>query len=218
MFGSGQFAAELKRNAPAIDRILRYASSPGNADILADHLAGDLAAYSSRFMPGKKIDEQILGRRAWKPAYEHPDYGRGVQAYLLIENARLRRSTALTRKALVALDNAMLAASNLGTQAFLYHYPQMREELVRGQREHGGMITTLGAEIAWCCERFMTQMYLSDASWLPPSAMSILKQYWQWRKGVLSTEPGAGGMLAPSYQHRTMEYVRKLVRALPSDP
>ena len=210
---------EVDRNRSTIDTILTYSkSSDENATTLADHLCASLGAYAERYKPGTESDEQTL-RLIVRPGVHdtRPDYGLNVEAYLLLEVvAQQERAPSFTRRALSTLYDVVLAQSYLAEKITLYKHPGDANEVAREKKEFGGYGMNIGAEIAWCCERFMVNEYIADEPHIPDPGLSGVTEYWQWRKDTM-VESGEAYWLRGSHQHRTMEYVKKIVEALPAE-
>ncbi len=208
---------DVEKHRAQIDTILTYSnSSDRNADTLGDYLCASLAEYAERFKPGTEIDAQTLSTRSyiWETS---PEYGVTIQAYLLLELARQRRSPTLTRRALSTLYDVVLARSYLGEKSFLHRHPERAHEIARVKRENGGYRTTLGAEIAWCCEQFMVETSQVDEPGIPEPGMVVIADYCRWRKDTVTVMGTRLRWLLRTQQHRTMAYVKKLVAALPPD-
>ena len=209
---------EVERNRARIDTILTYSnSSDRSAETLGDYLCASLSAYAERLKPGTEIDAQTLSARSFVQGTQ-PGYGLAIQAYLLLEVARQKKSATFTRRALSTLYDVVLAQSYLMERWALYDHRGLSREAAREKREYGGSLSGLGAEIAWCCEQFMVEASRVDEPGIPEPGMVVIADYCRWRKDKLKI---IGDMRLPCLprheQHRTMAYVKKLVAALPPD-
>ena len=209
---------DVERNRAQIHTILTYSnSSDRNADTLGNYLCASLSAYAERFKPGTEIDAQTLSTRSYVQGTQ-PDYGLTIQAYLLLEVARQRKSAPFTRRALSTLYDVVLARSYLGEESFLHRHPERAHEIARVKRENGGFRTTLGAEIAWCCEQFMVEASRVDEPGIPEPGMVVIADYCRWHKDTVTIIGEVRiRWLLRTEQHRTMAYVNKLVAALAPD-
>ncbi|MBI3921422.1 MAG: hypothetical protein HY318_08410 [Armatimonadetes bacterium] len=206
---------EVERNKSTINILLTYSKSfEENSRTLADNLLARLGNYAERFKPGKEIDENTLRTRSYVVGKE-PDHGLNIDAYLLLELAKQKRSIAFTKRALSTLYGVVLACSYLAEKRTLNRTPGSEQEIDREKREMGGFGTKLGAEIAWYCEMFMVDQHLSDEPFLPQSAMDVVIDFWRWRKEIM-VKKGRPYCLELVHQQRTMAYVKKLIDALPS--
>lgn len=207
----------IERNSTAIDAILAYAkASPRNADALADYLLGLLAEYAIRFKPGRELDDRVIrdANRAF-PRGEEPDNGLNIGTYLLLEIASQKKSPSFTRKALSAVHDVVQAHSYVRQQGALLRMPGIHDDMAIGRKAAGGFLTTLGGEMAWCCERFMVDVYRSDDPHLPDVALAVIQDYWQWRKESMAKWHRTD-CLNEWEQHRTMAIVEKLTEVLPA--
>ena len=122
----------------------------------------------------------------------------------------------LIRRALSTLYDVMLSESYLTGKITLYKHPEHSDEVAREMREFGGHSSNLSREIAWYCERFMVDEYLADEPHIPDPGLAVVTEYWRWRKETMDRS-GQASWLAWSLPYRTMEYVKKLVAALPAE-
>lgn len=197
---------EISEDEATIDVVLQYANeSSYNFDCLAGYLIADLHRFSDKFKPGVPIDEGILSRDAWTVG-EAPWYGLTMDTYLLLELARGTGVSAFARRVLKAAYDAQQGIS-------YFHEAKYR---LAGDVAAGPYGSTPGAELAWCCERFMVESYLSDTFVALPEAAAVVNEYWQRRKNTM-LEWGVGHWLSVSCEHATMENVKRLVDALPQD-
>lgn len=207
-------AQAARESSDTIEKILRYASSSDQApSALADHLCELLQEFARQFGPGQRIDEGLLPADGGFAYGTAPFDGLDAWSYLLIEVVRQQRSPRLSKQALAAIHAVVPAVS---------HYFR---ELARAQgvvpideaaRQNTPCRTIPGARLAWCCERFMTDMYLADEPFLPEPAMEVVTEYWKWRKAYKLDNHWPGD-LPDDEQFKTMEYVGKLVDALPTE-
>ncbi len=209
---------EIERNSAQMRTIVTYSnSSDRNADTLGDYLCASLAEYAERFKPGTEIDEQTLSARSYVQGTQ-PDYGLAIQAYLLLEVARQKKSAPFTRRALSTLYDVVLADSYFAEKLTLYKHPDHSDYIAREKREFGGSGTNLGAEIAWCCEQFMVRASQFNRPRIPEPGMVVIADYCRWRKDTLAIWGSPHYRdLDLSQRHRTMAYVKKLVAALAPD-
>jgi hypothetical protein len=211
--------AEIERNADLVDAILAYSrSSTDSADRLAAHLLHSLSVYAERFRPGTAIDEETLKPQRRVVGTE-PEHGLNMDAYFVLEVAKQKQSGTFTRRALSTLYDVMRAHSHLAEQRILYGHPELHDQVVQSRREFGWPLSSLGGEIAWCCEQFMVSAYLADEPPLPESGLAVVTDYWHWRKDTMIRSKSAD-CLPWHYQQETMQHVKALVDALGenSDP
>ncbi len=212
----GGMETELARNRGKLDAVLGYArASATNQKALTSLLLTDLAAFSTRFAPGKAISETAFAGRP-RAVERAPEYGLGIEAYLVTQLASESRSPALARRGLKGVCEAHSAVAHFFEEMALHDGVQSAESIAREKGELGGYGSGAGAEIAWSCERFMVRAHGSDAFVSLPGARRVIDDYWQWRKATL-LERKQNAWLPVDYEHRTMGYVKKLVDALPAE-
>jgi len=205
--------AEVTRNRSLIDVILAYSTlSERNAETLSEQCCSSLSAYAERFKPGTEIDAETLRASAynWGTA---PDYGLSIQAYLVLETARQRRSAYLGRRALNTLSDVMSASSYFAEKWELAQVPEATEEIRREKREYGGCLSPLGAEIAWCCEQFMVEVSVADDPGMPEAGMAVIRDYCRWRQETMAKQVTPYCLYA-THQYQTMAYAKRLADAL----
>jgi len=205
---------DLAKHAAEVDAILAYGkTSPENRETLATYLLADLGRFTDRFKPETAVDETLLAAK-WRNKGEVPWYGLTVDAYLLLELARDDGSPASARRALSSIADAEESIADFFRQRCLYQRSQSPDEA--GQEEEIGPVgSTPGAELAWCCERLLVSRYPDERFSSLPGASRVVAEYREWRKSTLLERHIEDDWLPVDLELDTMQYVRRLVAALP---
>jgi hypothetical protein len=205
---------DLAKHAAEVDGILGYArESRANREALATYLLADISNFTDRFRPGTVVDETLLAKSKWYTG-ETPWYGLTVDAYLLLELARDDGSPSFAKGALSSIAGAEQAIADFFRQRHLYLESQRPGQAGQGEEEVGPVGSTDGAELAWCCERFLVSSYPDERLASLPDASRVVVEYRDWRKSTL-LKRGIEDWLPVDCEHDTMQYVRRLVAALP---
>ena len=215
-FGSGgAMESHLRRNKPFMRPLLEYAKvSDHNLEGLAEYVLASQMAFARRFAPGSHLDNEVVTRTTYDKGSE-PEYGLSIEAYLLLQMAELRRSASFLRRVLTVLHEVVLAMSYLSEQRILHRQLVSPEEIERQKRGHGGMLpTSMGDQVVWYCEQFMTRQAVFSSGYLPETALAVIANYQRWRSGAVARAAPAG-LLPVLHQHTIMSYVKALAEALP---
>jgi hypothetical protein len=208
----------IRDNKAKIDAILGYAKeSDANTQAVSEYLCLFLRAFADRFRPGAAIDDALLAATSGPIRVGAEPWNRlSVASYVLLEIAKVPRSPPFTARVLGCIRDAMLADCYLAERAILFRSPELEPNIRREKAQIGGFTTSVGGEMAWCCEQFMVHLYLADEPHLPHAALSLIQDYCEWRREGGPDERDEG-CLEEHHQHGTMEWVRRLIDALPSE-
>jgi len=211
----GSMESYLRTNKPFMRPLLEYAKvSDDNPEMLAEYVLASQEAFARRFAPGSHLDDEVVARTTYDRGTA-PEYGLTIEAYLLLQMAELRRSASFLRRVLTVLHEVVLAMSYLSEQRILHRQLVSPEEIERQKRGHGGMLpTSMGDQVVWYCEQFMTRQAVFSSGYLPETALAVIANYQRWRSGAVARAAPAG-LLPVLHQHTIMSYVKALAEALP---
>ncbi len=208
-FTHSSFQNELKKHSAAIEEIHQFTTATTvNEGAMADYLCSSLESFGERFKPGVEIEDRFLQEYCWHG--KEADYGVNIEVYLLMEIAKNRESVAFNKRVLTALYNAKRASSYIMAKyadKWWPTYTYTLEKIDSGE-------TTLGTEIALCCEKFMVDAYMADVAPVSQSGVPVINEYWQWRKKTMISDM-CTKFLMSHYQNKTMEYVKRLIDVIP---
>ncbi|MDD3735283.1 MAG: hypothetical protein PHO31_02295 [Candidatus Pacebacteria bacterium] len=210
--------SSLKRIEPKTQIIIDYArTSDENLKLCANYILNYFDNFIEKFQPGEKIEEKLLKKmKEGILVTEAPTIGLSIYTYLLLELSNIKQDTVFTKEVLSKIYNVCLATSNIFEQFAIYKNPtDLRKKEIEVLKEKEEMMGTSEIfEIAWFCENFMAEAYLSEKTYLPKPAIEIINSYWDWRKEEMIKLKRAT-CLTIGYYSQTLSYIKKLIEVLP---
>lgn len=170
------------------------------------YLQQHLDSFSTKYAPGKILPKDILEKSAFEWG-EAPGDGCTTRAIILLHLAKKSKSTQLTSSAISSICRVVNALSNWSEQVALHQYPDAAKDVQEERLVIGGSMTTHGAELAWLCEQFMIDCSAKDDMPMPDAAKSVLKEYVQWRSGIMAGM-NTTTCLPADFQFKTITYAQ----------